>query len=165
MVTLRYAGGSLTFADSSGARRRIAGGEAFVVDAAMAKVLLEDPAVTRVDIEANASATKPAVPEATEAQEPAGAEPMTVKELRARADELGLTVKARATKAEIEAAIAAEEAGQAEVATEAQEPAGEGGETPSTTDDTTSSSGAITLDDIPPGGVVGTDPVPASDES
>jgi hypothetical protein len=96
---------------------------------------------------------------------------MTVKELRARADELGLTVKARAVKAELEAAVAAEEARLAavaeaigesvdetaseaaasEVPAEVQEPA----------QDTT---GAITIDDIPAGGKVGTPPAPAKEE-
>lgn len=158
LVTLRFGGGSLTFADATGARRRVLGGQAFEVDNATAALLLQDPGVTKVELEAQVAVLMVAGP--------AEPEPMTVKELRARADQLGLTVRARATKAELEAAIMAEEASQTTAAadTPATDPVDAPADGATATDDgATVTTGAITLDDIPAGGVIG--PTPPPDES
>jgi hypothetical protein len=148
----------LSFRDGSGAKRRVLPGVPFEVDADTAAILLGDPHVQPFadpdDVSArNDAPDPPAVP--------------TAAELRARAAELGLTVKARDTKDELSTAIAAEEArladealasssGEGDQEGDAQpaddpgaDASGEAGAPPADT------SGAIVLGDIPAGGKLG----------
>ena len=146
-VTLRYGGGgSLTFADASGARHRVLKGAAFSTDARTAAMLLRDPSVTRADQPAEPAPgpTLVVVPD-----EPAE---ITVAQLRTRAEALGLSVPARARKADLVAAIAT-----AEMAPEpAAEPDEGGTSTPADDPDATSSEEAGTPPDIDEEG----DPIP-----
>jgi hypothetical protein len=165
LVTLRYSGGSLTFGDTTGVRRRIPGGETFEVDEATAALLLEDPGVSRVDVEETARAARKAARIAAAQEEDTPAEPeiVTAAQLRTRAIELGLTVRARATKAELEAAITAEEARLAAAVAAAAAAAAPVEATPAG-DDRGGDTGTVTLDDIPAGGKIGPQPAPVPDE-
>lgn len=161
-VTLRYGGGgSLTFADASGARHVVRKGEPFTADARTAAILLRDPTVARVQVEPAGPMLSVVPDEAPDLEE------LTVAQLRERAVSLGLEVPARARKADLVAAItdatsAAPDPDEGGAFSPADEPdaesSGEAG-TPPVLDEegdplpppTPSSAGTITLGDLPPG--------------
>ncbi len=147
----------LSFRDGSGAKRRVLPGVPFEVDADTAAILLGDPNVTAYADPDEGSARNDGEP--------------TAAQLRERAAELGLTLRARDTKAEIAAAIAAEETRLAEEAAASSSGEGdqEGGSEPADDPDASSSGeagtppeptgsdtgGAIVLGDLPAGAKVG----------
>lgn len=153
-TTLRHeGGGTLSFRDNDNRKRTVGPGEFFAVDDATAEILLQDPNVVPFDLPRGNSEAEPA--------------PSTKAELRARADELGLSLPQRATNDQLAAAIAAEESRLADEAAEGQaSDSGEGDQggdgTPVDDPDATATGeagtppeapGAITLGDLPSGAV------------
>ena len=157
-LVLAGKGGSLSFRDGSGAKRRVLPGVPFEVDADTAAILLGDPNVTPfAEPDRGSARNEPAVPDAP-----------TAADLRARAVALGLTVNSRDTKADLSEAIAAEETRLADEATASSSGEGnqEGGSQPANDPDAqapgeagtppaSSTGGVIVLGDIPAGGKVG----------
>lgn len=152
-TTLRYEGGaSLSFRDGSGSKRKVLRGEVFEVDADTAEILLTDPAVSRADDVPRGSTEAPAPATTTSPAAPAGP---SYAELQARGKELGLKVSG-VKRADLEAAIAAEEARLAEEAAAAQaSSSGEGDGSGESPGDGSSPTGAVTLGDLTPGGRMG----------
>jgi hypothetical protein len=179
---LRYEGGrSLTFRDASGARRTVRHGHHFTVDAATAKILLEDPQVMAADGPTVPRETTPPQvssdghrpPEVTEGQQIDVAK-ANKKALLEYAGLLGLTIATSTKVGDVRASIEAELARRAELkaplvdeaaaAAAAASDSGEGDEGGSkladdpdatatgeagTPPDSSSSTGAITLGDLP----------------
>lgn len=156
-LVLAGKGGSLSFRDGTGAKRRVLPGVPFTVDADTSAILLTDPHVSVFEASDKGSARN----------EAPGPDAPTAADLRTRAEALGLTVKARDTKAEVAAAIAAEETRLAEEAAASSSGEGEqeGGSKPADDPDASSSGeagtpsastgGAIVLGDLPSAAKVG----------
>jgi len=111
---LRYAGGgSLSFRDGAGARRHVLGGASFLVDAATARILLEDPAVTEGDVDdvprENTALQVPRdqgrAPLAEETPQQIDVAKATKPELLAYAKLLGLTIATKTTIDKVRARI------------------------------------------------------------
>lgn len=164
MATLLYSGGSTLTFGSGRDRRTVNHGEPFEVSDTLAMVLLADP---HISVAPNAEASSDGgadVPRETSLVE------MTKAELLGIAAPLGLELATRATKAEIVAAIEAEQLRLADEASTAVDEASSDGEgnqggdaTPGDDPDASasgepgtppSSTGPITLGDLPEGAKV-----------
>jgi hypothetical protein len=157
MATLLYTGGSTLTFGSGRDRRTVTHGKPFEVSETLAAVLLKDPHIELAPVDDGADSDVPR--ETTLVEKPKA-------ELRAIAAELGLELPTRATNAELVASIEAEQARLAEEAPAAsddgegdqggEDAPGDDPEASATEEPGTppSSTGAVTLGDLPTGAKV-----------